>query len=247
MSKKRELDRLLSRLNMDACPDALDRAMNYARAIADIEGNVAVVSDLAQGTSRIIAGSFARQLGLGDYSRENSIWEEKILSLMSAAEQEEKYIAELRFYHYLRHIPREKRPDYYLISKLRFTFPDGDLRDVMHKMYYLYAPDGESVQYAICLYGPLIFDMPCKSCVANSLTGVFEELTTNANDAILSRRERQILLLIESGLSSREIAERLCISVHTVSRHRQEILSKLQVKNSHEACRLAKSMGLFQK
>ncbi|MDE5846342.1 MAG: LuxR C-terminal-related transcriptional regulator [Muribaculaceae bacterium] len=44
---------------------------------------------------------------------------------------------------------------------------------------------------------------------------------------------------------SAEIAGLLNISIHTVSRHRQEIISKLQVKNTHEACRLAKSMGLI--
>ena len=38
----------------------------------------------------------------------------------------------------------------------------------------------------------------------------------------------------------------LSISIHTVSRHRQEILTRLQVKNSIEACRLAKEMKLIQ-
>ena len=34
-------------------------------------------------------------------------------------------------------------------------------------------------------------------------------------------------------------------SVHTVSRHRQEILGKLQVKNSIAACRVAKDLKLI--
>ncbi|MDE5899935.1 MAG: LuxR C-terminal-related transcriptional regulator [Muribaculaceae bacterium] len=51
--------------------------------------------------------------------------------------------------------------------------------------------------------------------------------------------------IIDSGLKSSEIADRLNISIHTVSRHRQEILAKLQEKNSIEACRLAKSMELI--
>ncbi|MDE7409673.1 MAG: LuxR C-terminal-related transcriptional regulator, partial [Muribaculaceae bacterium] len=70
-----------------------------------------------------------------------------------------------------------------------------------------------------------------------------EELTSAANDAIISKRERQILQLIASGMESMEIAAALNISKNTVSRHRQEILAKLQVKNSIEACRLASSMG----
>ena len=51
--------------------------------------------------------------------------------------------------------------------------------------------------------------------------------------------------MIDTGLKSAEIAAQLNISIHTVSRHRQEIIGKLQVKNTHEACRIAKSMGLL--
>lgn len=59
-------------------------------------------------------------------------------------------------------------------------------------------------------------------------------------------RERQILAMIDKGMKSGEIAAQLHISIHTVSCHRQEIIGKLQVKNTHEACRIAKSMGLLE-
>lgn len=79
----------------------------------------------------------------------------------------------------------------------------------------------------------------------NSLTGISEELTSKGDAAILSNREKQVLKLIESGMTSARIADILSISRHTVSRHRQEILNKLQVKNSIEACRIAKSMKII--
>lgn len=81
--------------------------------------------------------------------------------------------------------------------------------------------------------------------VVNSFTGVSEELTVSGDQSILSRREKQVLTLIDSGKRSHEIAGILSISKNTVSRHRQEILAKLQVKNSMEACRLAKSMKII--
>ncbi|MFG6381685.1 MAG: helix-turn-helix transcriptional regulator, partial [Muribaculum sp.] len=71
------------------------------------------------------------------------------------------------------------------------------------------------------------------------------ELTSAADASILSRREKQVLTLIDSGKRSYEIAEILSISKNTVSRHRQEILAKLQVKNSMEACRIAKAMKII--
>lgn len=215
------------------------------RFLARVENVLIVVSDMAEGKSHIIAGGFALNLDIGEYQHEKSIWESKILSLMSPAEQEEKYIAELRFFHYLRHLPKSKKTDYYLMSKLRFRFADGDIHDVLHRMYYIFDEEGENLRYAICIYGPLTFDFNGKSFAVNSVSGIKEELTASGNDSILSRRERQILAMVDTGMKSAEIAGELSISIHTVSRHRQEIISKLQVKNTHEACRIAKSMGVL--
>ena len=94
-------------------------------------------------------------------------------------------------------------------------------------------------------YGPLPVDFKGKSFAVNSITGMKEELVASGNSSILSRRESQILAMIDRGMKSAEIACHLNISIHTVSRHRQEIIGKLQVKNTHEACRIAKSMGLL--
>lgn len=213
----------------------------YARTLARIENALVVVSDLRNGTSRIFAGELARSLGLDDYKSENSIWETKILSLMSEHEREEKVIAELRFFHYLRHLPAQKRRHHFLMAKLRFN----NSMDVLHRMYYIFDETAQSILYAVCIYSPLSFDFAGNSFAVNSLTGIREELTSTANNAVISKRERQILQLIASGKKSIEIAEILSISKNTVSRHRQEILAKLQVKNSIEACRLATRMGLI--
>jgi len=56
---------------------------------------------------------------------------------------------------------------------------------------------------------------------------------------LLSRQERHILQFIADGLSSREIAEKLGLSVRTVSNHRANMLRKTKVKNTVELVRLA--------
>ncbi|WP_312077222.1 response regulator transcription factor [Chryseobacterium sp.] len=48
----------------------------------------------------------------------------------------------------------------------------------------------------------------------------------------LTKRETEILVLICDGLSSKDIAEKLFISINTVETHRKKILTKLNVKNS---------------
>lgn len=49
---------------------------------------------------------------------------------------------------------------------------------------------------------------------------------------ILSQREREVLSLIASGLSNQEIAAKLYLSKRTVDKHRENILTKTQAKNT---------------
>ncbi len=61
----------------------------------------------------------------------------------------------------------------------------------------------------------------------------------------LSEREKGVLRLVRDGYLSKEISERLTISVHTVNTHRQRILEKLNVDNSMEAVGYASRYGLI--
>jgi two-component system nitrate/nitrite response regulator NarL len=53
--------------------------------------------------------------------------------------------------------------------------------------------------------------------------------------SVLTMREREIIGLIEQGLSNKEIAARLCIEVATVKNHVHNILEKLKVSTRGEA------------
>jgi two-component system nitrate/nitrite response regulator NarL len=52
-----------------------------------------------------------------------------------------------------------------------------------------------------------------------------------AGDARLTLREREILRLIDDGLSNKEIAQRLSLQTKTVKNHVSNILAKLGVAN----------------
>jgi DNA-binding NarL/FixJ family response regulator len=54
----------------------------------------------------------------------------------------------------------------------------------------------------------------------------------NSPTAMLSDRELQVFQLIGEGLGTREIAERLHLSVHTIETHRQRIKAKLAIESS---------------
>jgi DNA-binding NarL/FixJ family response regulator len=61
---------------------------------------------------------------------------------------------------------------------------------------------------------------------------------------ILSRRELEIVKLIKDGMSSKEIAIRLDISLKTVEVHRYNILKKLNLKNTASLVNFINAQGL---
>ena len=62
----------------------------------------------------------------------------------------------------------------------------------------------------------------------------------------LSEREMEILKLYAEGKSTREISEKLFISVKTVGTHKQHILEKLGLKNNADMVKYAIKEGLIQ-
>jgi DNA-binding CsgD family transcriptional regulator len=68
---------------------------------------------------------------------------------------------------------------------------------------------------------------------------------TRANPAGLTRRQAQVLALVDNGLSNVEIADRLCISVKTAEHHVSAIILRLDVGSRREAAAAARSMGIL--
>ncbi len=70
---------------------------------------------------------------------------------------------------------------------------------------------------------------------------------TNNSDSgdVLTAREKDVLVLLAKGLTSKKISEELYVSTHTVDTHRKNILSKLGVNNSAELVQYALRNGLI--
>lgn len=227
----------------------LEKYKQTAAGYARIENAVTVLSDLHAGTSYIYYGGFAQLLGTSfpeTADTVQSIWEEEILQLLPTEDLEEKQIQELRFLHFARQQPKKRRCDYCLASALRMRARSGGYITALHRIFYIPAPSGNSFWLALCLYSPLTLDLPAKYLIINTVDGSTLDLGQQDDAGILSPREKQVLGLIGQGMMSKEIAARLSISIHTVSRHRQEILAKLQAKNSVDACRIARTLNLIQ-
>ena len=74
-----------------------------------------------------------------------------------------------------------------------------------------------------------------------------EETSHRDNDCdptILSKREKEIIILVSRGLKSNDIADKLFISHHTVATHRKNIMRKLAVSNVSGLINYAIKSGL---
>jgi len=72
-----------------------------------------------------------------------------------------------------------------------------------------------------------------KYLMENGLSNSLTEY--NAEPDLLTIREREILALVASGYGNQQIADELCISIHTVKTHTYNIYQKINVSNRLQA------------
>lgn len=119
------------------------------------------------------------------------------------------------------------------------------------------------VEHALEIYGGIVallfaalgiwlglkFTRPKETIVLKEIlvpsSGRFVLNTARQEQLGITKRELEILELIATGLSTREIAEKLFVSENTVKTHSSRVLDKLQAKRRTQAVQLAKAAGLI--
>ncbi|WP_027385211.1 response regulator transcription factor [Chryseobacterium gregarium] len=214
---------------------------NIAVAYTRTENSIAVLSDMQMNKSYVFHSKTASELGMvfpANPTVINSIWEEEILKKIHPDDRMKKYVHELRFFRLLESTEQEERSDFCVVSKMRLQGKNEIYQWIRHRMFYFYSPYTHKLRFALCLYDRAADRNKGPSpefLIINAVKGEVVSEDKFNYENILSRRELEILQYIGQGFISKEIAGFLSISINTVSRHRQNILKKLKVKNSVEA------------
>lgn len=228
----------------------LDEAKAHASSFVKITDGIAVLSDFGHGNSHTYSGRFGQErFSLPEYSLdENSPFEDIIFNKFLKDDLLDRHILELRFFRFLQTIQEQQKRDYQMSCLMRFVRSDGQTFQILHTSRYIQWNKNGSVWLALCTYVPApLAAFGDKCAIINAVTGetVRKERYADSDDRLLSRRQTEILSLLAKGDGSKQIADKLNISVHTVYRHRQDILSALKVTSSASAVEIGLKLHLI--
>ena len=84
------------------------------------------------------------------------------------------------------------------------------------------------------------------SVIIQKINKCYNSNTTNSHESIiLSERETEVLKWLAKGLSNKEIADKLCVSIHTVNTHRKNIMDKTGIRSLAGLTVYAVSKGII--
>ena len=141
-----------------------------------------------------------------------------------------------KVWEFLNTLPEEEKVAYKYIYELR-VLERGKYVRMIYQMRILAFKEDNFLAMGIIDIAPeqsanTSVRFQIKNCLTDEIVPFAIE---SAADTLLTPREREVLALAKEGMFSKEISEKLNISIHTVNRHRQNILEKLQVDNMIEA------------
>ena len=229
----------------------IEKYQEMVASYVRIDQCVGVLSDFQANCSYIYSGSFGQVFGL---TTENTViesaFEEAIFSKIHPDDVIERHLLELNYFEFQKSIDQKERSRYSTFSRIRLQNSDGSYSYINHRTIYVKSLPNGSVWLALCIYAPATDLIPTKGIdgkIIDVQTGnvITYEKYTNNNKNLLSQRELEILNLVAKGMGSKKIAEELNIALHTVYRHRQNIINKMKVANTAEAVKTAMFMGII--
>lgn len=212
-----------------------------------------IITDASCDHCYLFGGELVSLLGIVDapyiYKDICSSDEDVIYTRLHPEDLVEKRMLEYEFFKFVHPLSSEEKLRYKATCRIRIKDKEGQYRMINNSTQVMKpSPEGK-IWLILCSYD-LSSDQSTASGISpriiNNHTGEIISLSFSDKKLhVLTEREKEILLLIKEGNSSKQIADILEISIHTVSRHRQNILERLSVGNSVEAIMAASAMGLL--
>lgn len=216
----------------------------------DIDGNCRVITDASCDTCWILGGRFGDLLGISSaMTKVNSSDEDEIYNNIHPEDLVDKRMLEYEFFKFVDALPTESKTKYKATCRIRIKNKHGKYVTASNSTQILRLSPAGKIWLILCCYDFVDDGNSNRGIdprIINNSTGeCFKPDFAEKRSHILTTREKEVLTLIKAGNPSKLISEILGISIHTVNRHRQNILEKLSVGNSLEAIMAATAMKLM--
>lgn len=216
-----------------------------------VDNCIAVLSDFIADKSYMAIGDFGKQFGfIPENMLIDSAFEDCVFDKVHPGDLINRDLLELNYIEFRKGVPPESRKNYGTNICIRVLNTKREYAHVNHRTIYIKDDQRGNVHMSICIYSPVIgtqSGVSSKGAIIDHSTGAYVEpnLITGVKKTVLTTREQQVLALLAKGLSSKDIAIHLYIAPLTVSRHRQNIIRKLDAANTMDAVRLAFKEGIL--
>lgn len=165
-------------------------------------------------------------------------------------------INELGETYYKRYFIREEIQSYFQSIELYLSVGDFDQQHNFFQRVKLYGEEDYKWFYTVCKLLKVRNDSATDNklvLISSPVTGM-DALVTRVNKALdqgsyirdnyrkfaaLTTREKEIITLLANGKSTKDIADQLFISPHTVSTHRKNLINKIECRSFAELLRFA--------
>lgn len=253
---RKELNQIYSEQHLnDESLDAsnIEVAKSIAKTLSDTTKGCTVITDACCDKCYIYSAGLAKLIGLSQeqkiYIEENSSDEDIIYNRLHPEDLVEKRMLEYEFFKMANSVNADEKKDLKATCRIRMRNMKNDYIVVENSTQIVGLSPAGKMWLILCCYS-LSPDQKESNDIAphiiNYNTGETIALSFGERKKhVLTEREKEILHLIREGNPSKKIADILEISIHTVNRHRQNIIEKLSVGNSIEAINAATSMGLL--
>jgi DNA-binding CsgD family transcriptional regulator len=231
----------------------LDRHIRMLETINVVQDSAISIFDMYRKKHVFISSQFETMLGwdIKEAHEQGTQYMDERLHPEDAMRLTQAGIYFMRMAYALAGEDRKKLPNYKVITDYRTKDKTGNYIRVIEQQKALELDLSGNVWLALSVLDvspDKDIQTPARSRLINTLTGdlyLFPPEETDNTQPKLSGREQEILSLIASGLVSKQIADKLFISINTVNTHRQRIIEKLEVSNTFEAIQYASELGLI--
>ena len=229
--------------------DTFEHKSNLLKQLAEVENSSMSVFDMKKGEYLFVRSKFDTQL----YYPVNDIFKRNpgyFFELMPEPDLVFALDTTVKAFHFLQELDRNHLKEYKLVFEFRLSDPAGNLYRFLQQCVVL-EQDKPGNIWMVLILNDMIPNKIGENRLLRKMihlpTGkicLFQEEFEQKSKSFLSKRETEIIGLLSQGLQSKEISDRLFLSINTVNNHRQKIIEKLNVENTHEALRFAKTIGI---